>query len=246
MKFSYNKILSLVKLTGLGGLLVMAVGASTEGRALPPDVGIVTQLSGDVTYRNEDYQKTPEKAQVFMKILQGDHFNVAPKAILQLVYFRSGRKETWKGPAAFVVDEMQSQEEGKKGTPAQLEVKILSVEVSEVMPRIPALLRRAGLGRSGTTQVRGLGESFQKSNDLSDEEKREIAMAKESYRNLRKQTRADDITPELYLLGILGDYDQFEEMVKVIKDALKRQPDNDGLKKLEEWVPTQKPESKKK
>ena len=74
MKFSYNKIFSLMKLIGLGGLLVMAIGASTEGQILPPDVGIITQLSGGVTYRNEEYQKTPEKAQAFMKILQGDCF----------------------------------------------------------------------------------------------------------------------------------------------------------------------------
>jgi hypothetical protein len=246
MKFSNRKILSLLNLIGLGVALVMAIGASAEGQALPPDVGIVTQLSGDVTYRNEDYQKTPGKVQVFMKILQGDCFKVEPKAMLQLVYFRSGRKETWKGPATLVVGEMQGQAEGKKGTQAQQEVEILPVGVSEGMRRIPALLRRAGLSRSGTMQVRGLGESFQKSKGLSEEEQKEIAMAKKNYRNLRTQTKEDDITPELYLLGILGAYDQFEEMVKVIKDALKIHPDNEGLKKLEEWVQIQKTESRKK
>jgi hypothetical protein len=107
------------------------------------------------------------------------------------------------------------------------------------MRRVPALLRRAGLSRSGTLQVRGPGESFQKSKELSEEKQKEIAMAKENYRNLRNQTKADDITPELYLLGILANYDQFEEMEKVIKDALKKQPDNEVLKKLEEWVQTQ-------
>jgi hypothetical protein len=57
---------------------------------------------------------------------------------------------------------------------------------------------------------------------------------------LRKQTRADDITPELNLLGILADYDQFEEMEKVIQDALKIQPANEVLKELAEWVRTQR------
>ncbi len=228
-----------MKLIGLGGLLAMAIGASTEGQILPLDVGIVTQLSGDVTYRNEDYQKTPAKAQVFLKVLQGDHFKVGAKAMVQLVYFRSGQKETWKGPAAFVVGETQGRAKVEKGIQAQPEVKILPVGVSEGMRRIPALLRRAGLSRSGTLQVRGPGESFQKSKELSEENQKEIAMAKENYRNLRNQTKADDITPELYLLGILAIYDQFEEMEKVIKDALKKQPDNEVLKKLEEWVQTQ-------
>lgn len=235
-----------MKLIGLGGLLVMAIGASTEGQILPPDVGIVTQLSGDVIYRNEDYQKTPAKAQAFMKILQGDYFQLEAKAMVQLVYFRSGRKETWKGPAAFIAGEVQSQVKSEKGIQAQPEVKILPVGVSEGMRRVPVLLRRAGLSRSGIMQVRGPGESFQKSKELSEEKQKEIAMAKENYRNLRNQTKDDDLTPELYLLGILANYDQFEEMEKVIKDALKKQPDNEVLKKLEEWVQTQKIRSTKK
>ena len=235
-----------MKLIGLGGLLVMAIGASAEGQILPPDVGIITQLSGDVTYRNEDYQKTPAKAQAFMKIFQGDYFQVEAKAAVQLVYFVSGRKETWKGPAAFIVGETQSRAKVEKGIQAQPEVKILPSGVLEGMRRVPALLRRAGLSRSGTLQVRGPGESFQKSKELSEEKQKEIAMAKENYRNLRNQTKADDITPELYLLGILANYDQFEEMEKVVKDALKKQPDNEVLKKLEEWVQTQKIRSTKK
>jgi hypothetical protein len=246
MKFSCNKIFSLMKLIGLGGLWVMAIGASTEGQILPPDVGIITQLSGDVTYRNEDYQKTPAKAQVFLKILQGDHFKVGAKAMVQLVYFRSGQKEMWKGPAAFVVGETQSLAKSEKGMQAQPEVKILPSGALEGMRRVPALLRRAGLSRSGTLQVRGPGESFQKPKELSEEKQKEIAMAKENYRNLRNQTKADDITPELFLLGILANYDQFEEMEKVAKDALKKQPDNEVLKKLEEWVKAQKTEPTKK
>jgi hypothetical protein len=223
----------------------MVCGTPTETQTLPPDVGIVTQLSGDVTYRNEEYQKTPEKAQAFMKIVQGDYFQLEVKAIVQLVYFRSGRKETWKGPSAFIAGEVQSQVKSEKGIQAQPEVKILPSGVSEGVRRVPVLLRRAGLSRSGIMQIRGLGESLQKSKVPSEEERAEIATAKENYRNLRNQAKDDDLTPELYLLGILANYDQFEEMEKVIKDALKKQPDDEVLKKLEEWVKTQKTEPKK-
>lgn len=240
MKFSYYKILSLVKIVGLGCLLVMVSGTSTAAQNLPPDVGIITQLSGNVTYRNEDYQNTPEKAQAFMKILQGDQFKVGTKALVQLVYFQSGRKETWKGPAGFIVGETQSQAKVEKGMKAQPEVKILPATISEGMRRIPALLRRAGLSRSGFIQVRGLDEISRISKALSEEEQKVIAKAKENYQTLRNQTKADDITPELYLLGILADFDQFEEMEKLIKDTLKKNPDNEILKKLEEWVLTQK------
>jgi len=246
MKFSYRKTLSLVHRIGLGVVLVMISGASMEAQTLPPDVGIITQLSGDVTYRNEEYQKTPEKAQAFMKIFQGDYFQVEAKATVQLVYFVSGRKETWKGPAAFIVGEVQSRAKSEKGIQAQPEVKILPSGVLEGVRRVPTLLRRAGLSRSGIMQVRGLGESLQKSKVPSEEERAEIATAKENYRNLRNQTKEDDLTPELYLLGILANYDQFEDMEKVIKGALKKQPNNEVLKKLEEWVKTQKTEPTKK
>jgi hypothetical protein len=245
MKFSYRKTLSLVHRIGLGVVLVMVCGTLTETQTLPPDVGIVTQLSGDVTYRSEEYQKTPEKAQAFMKIVQGDYFQLEVKAIVQLVYFRSGRKETWKGPSAFIAGEVQSQVKSEKGIQAQPEVKILPSGVLEGVRRVPVLLRRAGLSRSGIMQIRGLGESLQKSKVPSEEERAEIATAKENYRNLRNQAKDDDLTPELYLLGILANYDQFEEMEKVIKDALKKQPDDEVLKKLEEWVKTQKTEPKK-
>ena len=65
-------------------------------------------------------------------------------------------------------------------------------------------------------------------------------MAKETYQKLRRQTQADDIAPELNLLGVLADYEQYEEMERVIKDALKIQPNDEVLKELKEWVRTQK------
>jgi hypothetical protein len=216
-----------------------------EAQTVPPDVGIITQLSGEVTYRNEEVQKIPEKAQVFMKIFQGDYFQVEEKAMIQLVYFLNGRKETWKGPAAFIVGEAQSRAKSEKGMQAQPEVKMLPSGVLDGVRRVPVLLRRAGLSRSGIMQVRGPGESSPKSKVSSEEERAEIALAKENYRTLRNQSKEEDITPEVYLLGILANYDQFEEMEKVIKDTLKKLPNNEVLKKLEEWVRTQKTQPKR-
>ena len=245
MKCSYRKTLSLVYRISLGVVLIMMSGTSMEAQTVPPDVGIITQLSGEVTYRNEEYQKTPEKAQAFMKIFQGDYFQVEAKAMIQLVYFLNGRKETWKGPAAFIVGEAQSRAKSEKGMQAQPEVKMLPSGVLDGVRRVPVLLRRAGLSRSGIMQVRGPGETSPKSKVSSEEERAEIALAKETYRTLRNQSKEEDITPELYLLGILANYDQFEEMEKVIKDTLKKLPNNEVLKKLEEWVRTQKTQSKK-
>jgi UDP-galactopyranose mutase len=64
----------------------------------------------------------------------------------------------------------------------------------------------------------------------------EIARAQETYRKWREQTSPDDITPELNLLGMLGKHQQYQEMERVIQEALRRQPDNEALKELGEWV----------
>ncbi len=240
MKFFRKSILSLAGLICLGGTLAMLPQNPIWAQTLPPDVGLVTQLSGDTTYWNETYQKTPEKVQVFMKVRKGDHFKVSGGAVVQLIYFQNGRKETWKGPAAFTAGQTQSQAGGEKGIQAQPEVTTLPAEASQGIRRIPVLLRQARLSRLGAVQVRGTGESSRKTFVPSKEEHAEIAMAKENYQRQRKEARPDDIIPELNLLGILADYERFEEMEKVVKDALKIQPGNEVLKELEEWVRVQR------
>lgn len=246
MRFFYKKVPSLVKLICLGAVLMGLIEVSTEAQALPPDVGLITRLSGDVTYRNESYQKVPEKAQAYMRIRKGDLFKIPSEAMIQLVYFQSGRKETWKGPVVLMVEDVQSQPKAEKGDQTQPEVTLLPVEVTKTMRSIPILMRRAGLSRSGTMQVRSMEESYQDSLVLSKDEQVGLTMAKKNYQSMRNQMESDDITPEIYLLGVLADYGKFEEMEKVIKDAQKIQPGNPVLNKLEEWVRTQKTEPRKK
>ena len=112
MKFSFRNISCVLRFLVL--LLLTALlteGSAAKAQTLPPDVGIVTQLSGEATYWNESYQKTQEKAEVFMKIRRGDYFKIAGGGAIQLVYFESGRQETWKGTASFMVGDVQSRVE---------------------------------------------------------------------------------------------------------------------------------------
>lgn len=238
MKLLYTTILLRPVLVCLGVLMVFVAEPMVKGQTLPPDVGLVTKLSGDVTYWSEGYQK-PAKAQSFMKIRRGDQFKVPTGAQVQFVYFLGGRQETWKGPVAFRIGDSESCPEMEKGLKTKPKVVIFPAKTTQGMRRIPVLLRRAGLYRPGAEQIRGGVEGSPAAIALTAEEQAEIMAAKEIYRNLRKQTGARDITPELYLLGILGDYEQYGEMEEVIKEALKRQPGNDILKGLREWAHTQ-------
>ena len=242
MKSLFKNSSCVLRLLFLVSLIILLIeGSAAKGQTLPPDVGIVTQLSGGATYWNESYQRTPEKAEAFMKIRRGDSFKIPAGGAIQLVYFENGRQETWKGPASFMVGDEQSRVEKGKELPGQPGVVMLSNEASQGMRRIPVLLRRARLSRSGGgVTVRGVPGASAKPVAPTKEEKAEIAMAKETYQKLRKQAKADDITPELTLLGVLADYEQHEEMERLIKDAMKVQPDNQVLKELDEWVRTQK------
>ena len=233
MKLSSSNILLWL---ALAFLLAQVTGAMAKVQALPPDVGLVTMLSGNVTYWNDGYQKTPTTAEAFMKIRRGDRFKLRAEAVMQLVYFLGGRQETWKGPVTLTVDDSESHLEGKKQPHAQPKVVVLPAGTTQGVRRIPVLLRRAGLWRPGSAQVRGDVETSPTAFAMITEEKAKIVAAKETYLSLRKQTDHGDITPELYLLGVLTDYEQYSEMGEVIREALKRQPDNEILKGLMEWI----------
>jgi len=242
MKSLFKNSSYVLRLLVLLSLIMLLIeGSGAKGQILPPDVGIVTQLSGEATYWNESYQRTPEKAEAFMKIRRGDYFKIPAGGGIQLVYFENGRQETWKGPASFMVGEVQSRVEKGREVPGQPGVVMLSTEASQGMRRIPVLLRRARVSWSGGgVMVRGVPGVSAKPVAPTKEEQAEIAMAKETYQKLREQAKPDDITPELTLLGVLADYEQYEEMEQVIKDAMKIHPDHQVLKELDGWVKTEK------
>jgi hypothetical protein len=221
--------------------LILLTDVPAPGQSLPPDVGLITQLSGDVVYWNENYQMKPAKAKAYMKIRQGDHIKLTGGARVRLVYFRSGLQETWQGPAAFMVGEERSQTSGKKEARIQPEVIVLPAGATTGVRNVPALLQRAGiLGSSGMLVVRGDVECSTNNSPVSAEEQAEIEAAKEVCETLQNPSRADDITLELNLLGVLAKHGQFEEMEKVVKRALEKQPDNEVLTKLREWVRNQR------
>ncbi len=69
-----------------------------------PDVGLVLQVQGEVSYAGVEEGK-PGKVQAFMKIRQGDRLQVPAGAAIKLVYFSAqGRQELWRGPVEVECD----------------------------------------------------------------------------------------------------------------------------------------------
>ena len=205
-------------------LLGMALGAVAQSS----DVGLVNQLSGNVSYTGRG--STESKAQAFMKVRQGDRFTLPEGAQMRLVYFDGSRQETWKGPSSFQAGTRQS--EALSGKPEQ--AAQLPSGVAQKIAQVPNLVQIAKLGRSGGIAVRGGG----KPGRLSPDQQAEVSQAKANYAKMRQQAAAEDITPEFYYYSVLQDHLLYEEMKTVTDEMLKRQPNNPEAMELAAYVKT--------
>lgn len=200
------------------------------------DVGLVNQFSGDVTYSGESGANI--KAQAFMKIRQGDRFNIPAGAQLRVTYFQGGKQESWKGPASFKVGKESSELTGG----AKPEIAQLPSAVPQKIKQLSELVQIAKLSRAGGGTVR----SPTRKQQASLEQQNEVAAARDTYQKLRNQLPADDITPELYFFTVLQEYLLYDEMKTVADAMLKKQPNNPDVQELAAWAgSTQKPASGK-
>lgn len=229
--------------TALLGALLLTV-SPMPARAAPPDVGLLTQLSGEVSYWNASDQKTPARAQAFMKVRQGDHFKLPPGTETQVLYFAGGRQESWRGPVTFTAGEEASQIEGAQTAPGQPEVRMLPAKAAKKLAVTPLPLPRSSLLYSGAIQtmapkIAGRAETppvLREEKTLSREARQEIKNAQQQYESLRRQAPDNDLTPELYLLGVLAEYGQTREMEQILDQMLKKKPGDPTLQKLQGWV----------
>ena len=214
--------MNLLQAISAAALLGVALGVGAQSS----DVGLVNQLSGDVSYAGQGGAQS--KAQAFMKVRQGDRFTLSAGAQLRVVYFNGSRQETWKGPASFKAGTQQS--EAMSGQVA--EAAQLPLGVAQKIAQVPNLVQIAKLGRSGGIAVRGGG----KPGRLSAEQQAEVNQAKATYAQMRQKASPEDITPELYFYSVLQDHLLYGEMKTVTDEMLKRQPDNPEAQELAAYV----------
>ena len=246
-----------------GIVTALLLAAAAQAQSPPPDVGLVTKLTGKATYRNQE-EKKPGQVQAFMKVRQGDHFHLSKASSLTLLYFASGRQETWKGPIALVAGAAASTvKNGKKA--ATLAVKMMPPSAIKMIAAAPFPLPRSGAGPAGATQMhRTAGRAggtpmLEKSPNsrsgaiqtmapvcrvptkvLNPEETRQaLKKAKTIYQDLKKEAEPGDFTPELYFLGVLAEYRQYGKMNKILDQMLQQKPGDPALKKLKNWTRTQ-------
>ncbi|NJL59492.1 MAG: hypothetical protein HC887_07480 [Desulfobacteraceae bacterium] len=133
-------------------LPVIAYSASVE-------VGMVTQVSGKVTYQSAS-DNTPADIRNFMKVYEGDVFSLAADSFVQVVYLKSGRKEAWKGPGTFKAGEKQGQSQNSS---AQPKVSTIDTEKARQIVLLSDNLDPSRLQRTGSVPLRGeRGKRFHK------------------------------------------------------------------------------------
>lgn len=180
--------------------------ASLALMALPvmaADAGFATQVAGAVAFKDG----TPLAA--FSKLRSGDQLALKSGAKLQLVYFESGRQETWGGPCGLAVGARASNAH-ECAPPAVKELPPAVLSALLHTPDVIADIRN----RSGMVRVRSVPKQAQ------------VAAAEEQYRVLRAQAAEDDITPELYLFSRQWSLQQTDALAETLALMERRQPHN--------------------
>lgn len=124
-----------------------------------------------------------------------------------MVYFESGRQETWSGPGRL---EMTLREGKASGLPAP-EVKLLPLVMARQLARTPSLDSQ---GRGGVTRLRAVPS--------------QDAMTKleATYQELRSQAGRDDLGPEMYLLSGLFELRELDRVERMLGDLQQDRPKN--------------------
>lgn len=210
---------------GWAGKVLAAAFAVSSAAYAAGDVGLINQLSGDVTYSSGAQNS---KAQAFMKVREGDRFTVPAGGQVRVVYFQGGRQETFAGPSSFTAGTQQSAVQSG----AQPQVSVLPSGVPQKISQTPELIQIAKLGRSGGVSVRGTAREQR----LTPQQQAEVRSARDTYQKLRSGAAADDITPELYLYSVLQDHLLYNDMKPVVAEMAKRQPGNADVAELVAYV----------
>ena len=210
---------NIIRTFGLAAIFAAA------GAFAADDVGLINQLSGDVSYASGG---SSAKAKAFMKVREGDRFSVPAGAKLRVVYFQGGRQESYTGPASLTAGTQASQQQS--GT--QPQVTTLPAGVPQKIAQTPELIQIARLGRSGGVAVRGA----QREQRLTPQQQAEVRQARQTYDQMRKSAAADDIVPELYLYSVLQDHLLYGDMKAVVSEMQKRQPANPDVAVMAEYV----------
>jgi hypothetical protein len=178
------------------------------------DVGILDRLSGDVSVVSSSGNSF--RATAFMKVREGDVLKLPAGSEAQIVYFEAKRRELWKGPSSF-----------KAGTEGSASVtgKAASTSEAKGVPSRESIAPAGNVQRMGSLTLRS---------PRAYPDDAAIAKARADYEKWVAAADADDILPELAMIGLLRDRQQPELLEPYLNAMLRKQPKRAEVKALVE------------
>lgn len=195
----------------VAGMLALAVSAATVAWAAG-DIGLIDRLAGEVKVKSSNgasFAATP-----FMKVRDGDVLTLAAGGEAQVVFFDGRRRELWRGPAAFTAGATRG--EAISGAP-------VSVSEAKGVPNREALASAGNVQRLGSLTMR-------RPSAWPDDDT--IARAREDYLRWTAAAAADDILPELSMIGLLRSRQEPALLAPYLEALQRKQPDRPEVKAL--------------
>lgn len=204
----------------LFAVLMLLVGSAA---AQLRDVGLVNLVSGDVRFTPVSGASAPVKP--FMRVREGDRFQLVLGAQLRVVFFEGSSQERWFGPSSFRAARAQ----GEAITGAATEVTRLPAGAPQRIARIPDLMQNAKLGG---IRVRGAAPGAV----AEDKPVGTLAEARATYEEMKRALPPDDISPELFYYAALEEHAKYDEMGPVVDAMQRKRPHSADVKALADWV----------
>ncbi|MDP1525896.1 MAG: hypothetical protein Q8M20_08810 [Rhodocyclaceae bacterium] len=201
-------------------LLLMVMFAPLVQAQAPVYVGLIDRLSGQVSAKSAAGNRFEPSA--FSRLREGDEITLAAGAEMQIVLFESRRREPWQGPASFrlrtaggeVLTGKAAQAIDIKGAPSRV-----SLAAAGNVQRIGGLTLRSAPGRIPDDAT--------------------VAQAQADYAAWVASAEADDILPELYMIGLLQERREPALLKPYVEAMLKKQPEHADVRALAERVTQQ-------
>ncbi len=180
----------------------------------PVDAGLSVQTEGAIELRTE-VQAEKGELTPFSKLRVGDTLTLPPGASLEIVYFTTGRRESWTGPVELTIAEAAA----KASTGQAPQVLQTDPVLGRQLQELPSVIRRGARG-----PVRSGGDGVDPRSLLDQEELAAVQAATTRYNALCKAFPPRDVLPDICYATVLRTYGLDAEADAVLKQARGRCP----------------------
>ncbi|WP_027360888.1 hypothetical protein [Desulforegula conservatrix] len=190
------------------------------------DVGLITEITGSVSYSSADSKSGFSDAVVFMKVRSNDCLKIGEKSSLTLLYQGNGRREVWNGPLSIKIKEEESVVIEGTALGNSNKADNISVVVSDKVFMASELGESGKLGKSGIRVVRSMSETSET----------KLREGLEKYKKMKSDFGEKDAVPDLYLLSLYSELGKHSEMENQLKLMKQKWPGNPELKKWADQI----------